>query len=201
MSVRPSPLMSPAATYTPPRNAGPYARKLASSWRSIPLNTRTCELPFGPGPGDDVGAPVAVDVARRHRHAAGKPGIVGVEAAQLAQVGPAQDADVRPTAGPGAGDQIQRAVAVDVTNGHIDAAQRGGRIWRDRVIARGGEQPRERTVARTGSHHHRLRRGGRRQGQCDDGPTGIQPESSCVARASSFGVRWSKLRAITKGNS
>ncbi len=50
MSARPSPLTSPAATKTPPENAGSYAKNPAISVSVTPSHTRTCGPPPGPGP-------------------------------------------------------------------------------------------------------------------------------------------------------
>src|SRR2546430_6362041 len=50
ISARPSPFRSPAATRTPPVNAGAYAKKLRISAPVLPLNTSTCGPPPGPAP-------------------------------------------------------------------------------------------------------------------------------------------------------
>ena len=52
ISATPSPVTSPAATLTPPANAGSYAKKLATSVTTPParLKARTCGPPPGPAP-------------------------------------------------------------------------------------------------------------------------------------------------------
>ena len=79
----------------------------------------------GPGPGDDVGIAVAVDVAGGHAHAAGESGGIGEEVVDDVIVGAAEDLDVRPAAGAGPGNDVGLAVAVDVADGHVDAAGEG----------------------------------------------------------------------------
>src|SRR5207244_40479 len=65
----------------------------------------------GAGPGDDVGVPVAVNVAHRHADAAAEARRVGVEVEQHHPVGGPADDDLRGGAGVGpGGDDRRRAV-------------------------------------------------------------------------------------------
>src|SRR5207249_2820702 len=76
----------------------------------------------GARPGDDVGQAVAGDVAGRHGDAAAEAGPVGKVAFQQRAVLAAKDLDVRPAAGARPGDDVSEAVAIDVADGHVDAA-------------------------------------------------------------------------------
>src|SRR5205807_2416249 len=78
-----------------------------------------------PGPGDDVRLAVAIDVASGDVDPAGEARVVGEEAHEERTVGAAEDLDVRASPGPGAGDDVGDAVAVDVADGHPHAAGEG----------------------------------------------------------------------------
>src|SRR5204862_6308688 len=67
----------------------------------------------GAGPGDDVGEAVAVDVAHGHVDAAAEAGVVGEEGADEGAGLAVDDLEVRPAAGPGAGDDAGGAAALD----------------------------------------------------------------------------------------
>ena len=86
---------------------------------------------------------------------------------QLAQVRAAQDADLRHPTRSGAGDEIRRAVAVDVAQRHADAAGKCGRVGRRGAVVCGAQHAHDGTAARTGSHRE-LRRGARRKRQCGE---------------------------------
>ena len=84
-------------------------------------------------PGDDLGHPVAVDVATRDEHPAREGGMVGEEAGQLGHRVPGgvepEDPDVRPAAGAGAGDDLVTPVAVEVAAGSdLDAPEEIGSV-------------------------------------------------------------------------
>ena len=96
----------------------------------MPLNDADVGAAAGAGAGDDVGAAVAVDVAGGDADAAGEAGGVGEEARRSARcrLGAAEDLDMRPAAGAGAGDDVGEAVAVDVAGGDEDAAGERGAV-------------------------------------------------------------------------
>ena len=127
MSARPSPLTSPAATLTPPvkrRVVGEEARQLAQVRAAEHPDVRAAA---GPGAGDDVGAAVAVDVARRHVHAAREtPGRRRRSCASRCKSVPLKTRTCGPPPGPAPVMMSSRAVAVDVAQRHADAAEKGG---------------------------------------------------------------------------
>src|SRR5262249_28187708 len=72
------------------------------------------------GGGDNVGDAVAIHVSSGHAHAAGEGGLVSVEIGDVAPTDEIEDADGRPAAGIGAGDEITHALPrhdVDVVEG------------------------------------------------------------------------------------
>ena len=71
ISSLPSPSTSPVATHTPPWNAGSYAVTSRFALRPSLLNTRTSGAAAEAGAGDDLVAPVAVEVAYSDGDAAG----------------------------------------------------------------------------------------------------------------------------------
>src|SRR5262249_22829495 len=86
---------------------------------------------------DDVGEAIGVDVGGRYGNSAPEGGIIGVEAGHqggagdfavgldLVQMGAVDDLDVRPTAGAGAGDDVEMAVAVYIGKADVNAAVEG----------------------------------------------------------------------------
>jgi hypothetical protein len=113
-----------------------------------------------PRAGDDVGVPIAVDVRRGDVDAAGKRGIVGEEAGDLVTVHAAPDAHVRAATGPGPGDDVGAAVAIDVRGRDVDAAGKRGIV---------GEEAGDLEEGRAVPHAH-PRRGPRARAGDDIGP-------------------------------
>ena len=115
----PSPLMSPAATFTPPRKSGPYA-KSAGQFRGTHA-AKDAHRAADCRAGDDVGAAVRVEIARRHRDAAGIDRREREPVGQGAEIRAAQHAHLA-TAAAAADDQVDATVGVDVARRDIDAA-------------------------------------------------------------------------------
>jgi hypothetical protein len=82
-------------------------------------STRSCSS-------DDVVPAIAIDVVCRDIDAAEKLGAVGEEALQFPAVNAVEDFDPRCLACSGSGDDVERAVAVDVTRGDSDSATERG---------------------------------------------------------------------------
>src|SRR5205823_3748322 len=78
-----------------------------------------------PGAGDDVRLAVAVDVTRGHEHTTGEVRAVSEEVGNDGEAAAIEDLDLGPTTGTGGGDDVGSAVAVDVADGHADAAGEG----------------------------------------------------------------------------
>src|SRR6267378_2534180 len=87
----------------------------------------------GPGPGDDVGPAVTVDVAGGHPHAAGEAHVVWEKAEQWGAVLAGEGEDVGAAAGVGADDDVGKAVTVDVARRH-EAAAREIDVKREKVV-------------------------------------------------------------------
>src|SRR5262249_13249022 len=109
---------------------------------------------------DEVGVAVAVDVPGRDVDAAGVVQRPGRETVEQGQVGAAEDLDVGAAAGPGAGDDVGDAVAVDVADRHPPLAGEA------RVV--GGDPPQEHEVAGPEEADDRAGRGGDHPGADPD---------------------------------
>src|SRR5262249_37886761 len=77
------------------------------------------------GPGDDVGTAVAMEVAGGYVPAAAESRGVGEESEQSPPAGSAECPDVRAAAVAGAGDDVGRAVAVDIADRHTHPTAEG----------------------------------------------------------------------------
>ncbi len=123
-STRPSPLTSPAATRDAARETpGRRRRSSASSLRSGAAEHADVRAAARPRPRDDVGAAVAVDVARRHAHAAGERRDRRRRSwPARSSPAPLNTRDVRAAARAGAGDDVGAPVAVDVARRDVHAA-------------------------------------------------------------------------------
>src|SRR5262249_21857399 len=95
--------------------AGPRGAPLAAEH----LDVRAAA---GPGPRDDLGAAVLVEVPGGDVDAAGEGRGVGQEAGDRCRIDAAERLHVRSAAGAGAGDDVGVLVAVDVADGDVDAA-------------------------------------------------------------------------------
>ena len=130
ISATPSPVTSPAATLTPPANAGSYAKKLATSVGMPParLKARTCGPPPGPAPVMTSAHAVAGHVSGRHADAARERRGVCEEVRNLCRraARQAEGPHLRPAAGPCPGDDLGDAVAGHVPDRHADAAANAG---------------------------------------------------------------------------
>src|SRR5262249_50962356 len=90
--------------------------------------------------GHNVREAVAIHVTATHSDAAVETGTVSVEALQqrrigylanglnVAELGRIDHLDMRPSIGPGAGNDVGQAIAVDVGRGDVHAAEEVGRI-------------------------------------------------------------------------
>src|SRR5207237_1403127 len=135
MSVKPSPLTSPAATLIPPRKPG-KAKKLCSGLKSavLPANTLTCP-PGAPGPAPmmlsanpslllSLAADRHVDDAEAARE---REEALPLRRDPHAHRGAVKDLDVSARrAGAGRHEDVVEAVVVDVARRHVDAADEAG---------------------------------------------------------------------------
>src|SRR5207249_2577150 len=71
---------------------------------------------------DNVGEAVAVHVAGSDVDAAGEGHVVGEKLPEKGAVTAVVDMNIRPAAGTRPGDDVRHAIAVDVADGHTDAA-------------------------------------------------------------------------------
>src|SRR5262249_46309644 len=89
---------------------------------AAPFENRDVGTTAGVGAADDVSGAIAVHAAGRNVDAAGEMHVVGEKAGQHRAVQPADHGNIGTAAGSGAADNVWIAVAVDVANGHTDAA-------------------------------------------------------------------------------
>ena len=119
-----------------------------------PVECRDLGAAAGPGPGDDVGFAVAVQVAGRDVNAPAEAGVKRVKALEDAFVGAGEDLDVGAAARAGASDDVGFAVAVDIPTGHFHAAVEcrsvGKKLSQDRSVG-AGEDLYVRPAAGTGA--------------------------------------------------
>src|SRR5207244_7711043 len=86
---------------------------------------------------NDVAETIAVHVADGGVEPGPRAGVEGEEAGDDLEIDAAENDDLRPAAGAGAGDEVGRAVAVEVAGGHVDAAAERGGVGEH--VADGGE--------------------------------------------------------------
>ena len=128
-SARPSPLTSPAATNTPPP---PNGTPLSVTVRVAPFTIDTRPPLACPTTRSDDA--VGIDVAGGHVHAAGVAGAERLQAEDRRVVHAVEHGDAAAAAGL-RGDDVEAAIAVEVTDGHVDAAAEARRTGPRRRVS------------------------------------------------------------------
>src|SRR5690348_4964383 len=88
--------------------------------------------------GDDVAAAIAIDVAGGYKHSAGKSRAISVTAAQARAVDSAEYAHMRPAPRARRCNDVLRAIAIHIANGHAHTAAEPFRISQKTESLRAG---------------------------------------------------------------
>ena len=151
MSSNPSPFTSSEPTFTPPRKRVLEGEEVADGVAGGHVDDHHPRAAAGPGPGDQVVVPVAVDVADRDRHPAGERRLVDEEVLDRLAGVPVVDGHPRPAVGGGRHRDVRGVVADQVADGHAHPAA-------ERLLER--HEPEHLAVGvRVDDHHERVRPG------------------------------------------